>query len=168
MSTYEFGTTRSSRARQRAMQSSTVSNTFMDNTRSHSTSRIRSEVRVNTSSVFTFLLDHSFQFHRDSPFGGREFGVPDYRSSSIEIRTTSPCLGAGGYYPRLYHKVLDDQSTQGYIVRTTKRQISITTQHHNDQVPVLSHGYDATRTRHLMDKTTAYPASDRDTLRWVI
>merc|ERR1712128_135842 len=114
-----------------AMQSSTVQNTFRDNSRSHSTVRARSE------------------FVRESPFGGREFGVPDYRSSNIEIRTTSPCPGAGGYYPR-----------------TTKRNISITTLHNNDQVPILMRGNDASRVTQLVDKTTAYPATERETLRF--
>merc|ERR1711915_306116 len=92
---------RSSRARWRAMQNSSSEIMFRDNTRSQSTSRIRNE------------------FHRDSPFAEREFGVPDYRRSSIEIRTTSPCPGAGGYFPR-----------------TIKRTLDIVTQHSNDQVPV--------------------------------
>merc|ERR1719154_444759 len=113
-----------------AMQS-TLHNTFRDNTRSHSTARTRSE------------------FHRDSPYGGREFGVPDYRSSSIEIRTTSPCPGAGGCYPR-----------------TTKRRIAITPLHNNDLVPIYMQGTDVTRGTYLMDKTSAYPATERETLRF--
>merc|ERR1711915_435113 len=63
---------RASQARWRAMQNIISEIMFRDNTRSHSTSRIKNE------------------FYRDTPFAEREFGVPDYRRSSIEIRTTSP------------------------------------------------------------------------------
>jgi len=89
---------------------------FRDNSRSQSVSRIRTE------------------FHRDSPCYGREYGVPDYRSSSVEIRTTTPVRGAGGYYPR-----------------TTKRVLTIRTEHSNDRVPVLCRGYDATKSLLLED-----------------
>ena len=46
------------------------------------------------------------EFHRASPAASaycgptRAFGSPDYRSTSVDIRTVSPCRGAGGYYPR--------------------------------------------------------------------
>ena len=78
---------RYSRARQRAAEASTNLVTARDNSRSVSRARARSE------------------FYRDSPAAspclpGRGYGVPDYRSTSVDIRTVSPCRGAGGYYPR--------------------------------------------------------------------
>ena len=78
---------RYSRARQRAAEASSSLVTARDNSRSVSRARARSE------------------FHRDSPAAspclpGRGYGVPDYRSTSVDIRTVSPCRGAGGYYPR--------------------------------------------------------------------
>merc|ERR1711915_203740 len=121
---------RASQARWRAMQICSSEIMFRDNTRSHSTSRIRNE------------------FHRDSPFADREFGVPDYRSSSIEIRTTSPCPGAGGYFPR-----------------TIKRTLDIVTQHSNDQVPVYARGLDAGRSTYLLERTSGYPATDAESFR---
>jgi len=125
---------RYSRARQRAAEASSSLVTARDNSRSVSRARARSE------------------FHRDSPAAspclpGRGYGVPDYRSTSVDIRTVSPCRGAGGYYPR-----------------TTKRTISITSLHHNDQVPLYTRGHDATSVTQLEDVTTAYPSLDRETL----
>ena len=72
---------RYSRARQRAAETSIM---MRDNSRSLSSVRARSE------------------FQRDSPAWspGRPWGAPDYRSTSVEIRTTSPCRGAGGVQPR--------------------------------------------------------------------
>jgi len=128
-----YGYSRHSRARQRAAESNIV--VSRDNSRSVSRVRATSE------------------FHRDSPavsphLPTRQFGVPDYRSTSVELRTTSPCRGAGGYYPR-----------------TTKRTISITTLHNNDQVPIYSRGYDANVVTHLEDITSAYPSLSKDTFR---
>ena len=70
---------RHSRARSRAVQQS----------RDLSTSRVRAR---------TELI-------RDSPaaspwLGGREWGAADVRSTSVDIRTTSPVRAAGGFYPR--------------------------------------------------------------------
>lgn len=48
--------------------------------------------------------------------------------------------------------------------RTTKRTISITSLHHNDQVPLYTRGHDATSVTQLEDVTTAYPSLDRETL----
>ena len=86
MSTYSttFSTSSSSRysrARQRATETSLM---MRDNSRSLSSVRARSE------------------FQRDSPAWTpcRQWGTPDYRSTSVELRTTSPCRGAGGVYPR--------------------------------------------------------------------
>ena len=83
MSSYSTTTSsRYSRARQRAAETSVM---MTDNSRSLSSVRARSE------------------FQRDSPAwrpSSRQWGVPDYRSTSVEIRTTSPCRGAGGVYPR--------------------------------------------------------------------
>ena len=49
--------------------------------------------------------------------------------------------------------------------RTTKRTISITTLHNNDQVPLYTKGHDANTLTELVDRTTAYPALDREILR---
>ena len=48
--------------------------------------------------------------------------------------------------------------------RTTKRVISITSLHHNDQVPLYTRGHDATSVTKLEEVTTAYPSLDRETL----
>ena len=81
-STNSPSSSRYSRARQRAAETSLM---MRDNSRSLSSVRARSE------------------FQRDSPAwspNSREWGVPDYRSTSVQIRTTSPCRGAGGVFPR--------------------------------------------------------------------
>ena len=49
--------------------------------------------------------------------------------------------------------------------RTTKRTISITTLHNNEEVPLYSRGYDANKITELVDRTSAYPAMDRETIR---
>jgi len=80
MSGYTRSSSRYSRARQRAAE-----NSFMrDNSRSQSSVRARTE------------------FHRDSPAWSpsRSWGAPDYRSTSLELRITSPSRTVGGYTPR--------------------------------------------------------------------
>ena len=81
MSSYSTSCSRYSRARQRAAETSLM---MRDNSRSLSSVRARSE------------------YHRDSPAGApsRAWGAPDYRSSSLELRVTSPCRVEGGYLPR--------------------------------------------------------------------
>ena len=49
--------------------------------------------------------------------------------------------------------------------RTTKRTISITTMHNNEEVPMYRRGYDANTITELVDRTSAYPALDRETIR---
>ena len=157
-------TSRYSRARQRAAEASSSLLTARDNSRSVSRARARSE------------------FHRDSPAAspclpGRGYGVPDYRSTSVDIRTVSPCRGAGGFYPRWWQSTqsFSDHETFHVVLfcqclvcishfRTTKRVISITSLHHNDQVPLYTRGHDATSVTQLEDVTTAYPSLDRETL----
>ena len=84
MSCYTSSSSRYSRARQRAAEASTM---MRDNSRSLSSVRARTE------------------FHRDSPAWspGRSWGAPDYRSTSLELRITSPSRSVGGYTPRWVH-----------------------------------------------------------------
>ena len=113
---YGHTVSRHSRARARAAETSTSSVMMMrDNSRSMSRIRAKSE------------------FHRDSPAASpylpsRQYGVPDYRSTSVEIRTTSPCRGAGGYYPRwVWVLTIDNnQKTDGRMTMKLRRQVTNT------------------------------------------
>ena len=49
--------------------------------------------------------------------------------------------------------------------RTTKRTISITTLHNKDQVPLYRRGHEANTVTELLDRTSAYPALERETIR---
>ena len=49
--------------------------------------------------------------------------------------------------------------------RTTKRTITITTLHNNDQVPLYMRGHHANTLTEMVDRTSAYPALERETLR---
>merc|ERR1711935_20665 len=87
------------------------------------------------------------EFVRDSPCYGRPFGRPDYRCSSIELRSTSPWTGSSSSYS---------------YPRTTKRVISITSLHSNDGVPLrvretgpLAHN----RATLVSDLRLAYPST---------
>ena len=50
-------------------------------------------------------------------------------------------------------------------MRTTKRTISITTMHKNEEVPLYRRGQEASKMTELVDRTSAYPAMDRETIR---
>ena len=52
-----------------------------------------------------------------------------------------------------------------FSFRTTKRTISITTLHNNDHVPLYTRGHNANIVTEMVDRTSAYPALERETLR---
>ena len=81
-------------------------------------------------------------------------GDQDYLAMSGSGGSLSQVTPAITHYPHLTG-----------CLRTTKRTISITTLHNNEEVPLYRRGHEATKMTELVDRTSAYPAMDRETIR---
>ncbi|XP_023347400.1 uncharacterized protein LOC111716197 [Eurytemora carolleeae] len=79
---------------------------------------------------------------------GRRYGFPEYRTSNIEIRHTSPFPTESG----------------SYIPRTTRRTISVTSLDSRNSVPLRLHGSEGDKGRLFSDIKYAYPSTSRESV----